>query len=110
MLCKRKCKYNISIVSSVSARPVNKNCILKKKKKINPQTRSQGLFPGTRMINHTPVWKHFNQAAQPGGGGGSLHMKGVGMLVVGSFRGVNFGFWSHLLRLRVFWASSEKIF
>ena len=28
-------------------------------------------------------------------GGGTLHMKGVGMLVV-SLRGVNFGFWSHL--------------
>ena len=31
----------------------------------------------------------------PGGGGGTPHMKGVGMLVV-SFRGVNLGFWSHL--------------
>ena len=30
-----------------------------------------------------------------GGGGGTLHMKGVGMPVV-SLRGVNFGFWSHL--------------
>ena len=29
------------------------------------------------------------------GGGGTPHMKGVGMLVV-SLRGVNFGFWSHL--------------
>ena len=28
-------------------------------------------------------------------GRGTLHMKGVGMLVV-SLRGVNFGFWSHL--------------
>ena len=28
-------------------------------------------------------------------GGGTLHMKGVGMLVI-SLRGVNFGFWSHL--------------
>ena len=28
-------------------------------------------------------------------GGGTPHMKGEGMLVV-SFRGVNFGFWSHL--------------
>ena len=28
-------------------------------------------------------------------GGGTSHMKGVGMLVV-SLRGVNFGFWSHL--------------
>ena len=28
-------------------------------------------------------------------GGGTKHMKGVGMLVV-SLRGVNFGFWSHL--------------
>ena len=26
--------------------------------------------------------------------GGTLHMKGVGMLV--SLRGINFGFWSHL--------------
>ena len=32
----------------------------------------------------------------PGGGGeGTPHMKGVGMLVV-SLRGVNFRFWSHL--------------
>ena len=30
-----------------------------------------------------------------GMGGGTLHMKQVGMLVI-SFRGVNFGFWSHL--------------
>ena len=30
-----------------------------------------------------------------GGGEGTPHMKGVGMLVV-SLRGVNFGFWSHL--------------
>ena len=29
------------------------------------------------------------------GGGGTPHMKGVGMLVV-SLRGVNFGFWSRL--------------
>ena len=29
------------------------------------------------------------------GGGGTPHMKGVGMLVV-SLRGVNLGFWSHL--------------
>ena len=33
---------------------------------------------------------------RPGGGGmGTPHMKGGGMLVV-SRRGVNFGFWSHL--------------
>ena len=31
----------------------------------------------------------------PEGGGGTPHMKVVGMLVV-SLRGVNFGFWSHL--------------
>ena len=30
-----------------------------------------------------------------GGGGGTPHMKGVGMLIV-SIRGVNFGFWSYL--------------
>ena len=33
--------------------------------------------------------------APPGGGGGTPHMKVVGMLVV-SLRGVTFGFWSHL--------------
>ena len=32
---------------------------------------------------------------QPPGGGGTPHMKGVGMLVV-SLRGVNFRFWSRL--------------
>ena len=31
----------------------------------------------------------------PGKGGGTPHMKGVGMLVV-SLRGVNFGFWTHV--------------
>ena len=31
----------------------------------------------------------------PQGGGGTLQMKPVGMLVI-SLRGVNFGFWSHL--------------
>ena len=35
--------------------------------------------------------------SNPGGGGGSLHMKGMGMLVV-SLRGINLGFWSHLGR------------
>ena len=34
-------------------------------------------------------------SADDPGGGGTPHMKGVGMLVV-SLRGVNFGFWSHL--------------
>ena len=29
------------------------------------------------------------------GGGGALHVKGLGMLVV-SLRGENFGFWSHV--------------
>ena len=33
------------------------------------------------------------QVSNPGAGG-TLHMKGVGMLV--SIRGVNFAFWSHL--------------
>ena len=38
--------------------------------------------------------KHLRWAGGPGrGGGGTPHMKGVGMLVV-SLRGVNFGFWS----------------
>ena len=32
---------------------------------------------------------------QLGPGGGTPHIKGVGMLIV-SLRGVNFGFWSHL--------------
>ena len=31
----------------------------------------------------------------PRGGGGTPHLKGVGMLV-GTLIGVNFGFWSHL--------------
>ena len=34
-------------------------------------------------------------ASPEGEGGGTPHMKVVGMLVV-SLRGVNFGFWSHL--------------
>ena len=33
---------------------------------------------------------------ESGGGGGTPHMKGVGMLVV-SLRVVNFGFWAHLV-------------
>ena len=37
----------------------------------------------------------FLWSARGEGGGGTPHMKGVGMLVV-SLRGVNFGFWSHL--------------
>ena len=37
------------------------------------------------------------RSLKPGGGGGSLHMKGMGMLVV-SLRGINLGFWSHLGR------------
>ena len=36
----------------------------------------------------------YAHALSPGGGG-TMHMKGVGMLIV-SLRGVNFGFWSHL--------------
>ena len=37
MLCKRKCKYNISIVSSISVRSVNK--IAFEEKKTNKQTK-----------------------------------------------------------------------
>ena len=37
----------------------------------------------------------FPRGGRGGGGPGTPHMKGVGMLVV-SLRGVNFGFWSHL--------------
>ena len=40
-----------------------------------------------------------------GGGGGTPHMKGVGMLVI-SFKDVNFRFWSSL---RVFWAKHHHI-
>ena len=40
----------------------------------------------------TLYWIAF---APGGGGGGTPHMKGLGMLVV-SLRGVNFRFWSHL--------------
>ena len=36
------------------------------------------------------------------GGGGTRHMKGVGMFVV-SLRGVNFGFWYHLICI-FFWS------
>ena len=43
------------------------------------------------MNINSPLIKHYT----PLGGGGTPHMKGVGMLVV-SLRGVNFGFWSHL--------------
>ena len=39
--------------------------------------------------------KILDRPCAPPGGGGTPHMKGVGMLVV-SLRGVNFGFWSHL--------------
>ena len=38
---------------------------------------------------------NLQQAEVRGGGGGTLHMKRVGMLVA-SLRGVNFGFWSRL--------------
>ena len=41
----------------------------------------------------------------PGGGGGTPHIKGGGMLVV-SLRGVNFGF---LVPLKVFWAKHHHI-
>ena len=37
----------------------------------------------------------ITQYVAQGGGGGTPHMKGVGMLVI-KLRGVNFGFWSHL--------------
>ena len=74
-------------------------------------SRCQGLFPphpffegkalGTRLnriINNlrSTISKYkLNRNRCPGGGGGTPHVKGVGMLVV-SFRDVNFGFWSHL--------------
>ena len=40
------------------------------------------------------------------GGGGTPHMKGMGILVV-PLRGVTFRFWSHLIR--VFWAKRRHI-
>ena len=43
-----------------------------------------------QMSDFTAKLKHFFF-----GGGGTPHLKGVGMLVF-SLRGVNFGFWSHL--------------
>ena len=46
----------------------------------------QGNWFGPAVINQI-------EAFVPGGG--TSHMKGVGMLVV-SLRGVDFGFWSHL--------------
>ena len=42
-----------------------------------------------------PAVSHLRPGGVGGRGGGTPHMKGVGMLVV-SLRGVNFGFWSHL--------------
>ena len=39
--------------------------------------------------------KCYPMIEQLGPGGGTPHIKGVGILVV-SLRGVNFGFWSHL--------------
>ena len=47
--------------------------------------------PGSRGVSHDKLEREMT----PGGGGGTSHMKGVGMLVV-SLRGVNFEFWSHL--------------
>ena len=42
------------------------------------------------------TWPHlFKTCIMLTGGGGTPHMKGVGMLVV-SRRGLNFGFWSQL--------------
>ena len=44
---------------------------------------------------HRALFPGFLGKRPGGGGGGTRHMKVVGMLVV-SLRGVNFGFWSHL--------------
>ena len=52
-----------------------------------------GMLLGT--INLPPGFKKKLLIAPPPRGGGTRHMKGMGMLVV-SLRGVNFGFWSHL--------------
>ena len=54
-----------------------------------------------QVILQSDLWPVF---LQPGGGGRTPHMKGMGMLAV-SLRGVNFGFWS----LRVFWAKRHHI-
>ena len=69
------------------------------------------LCPATKFIKKSNSWNrhqiewNIKITAQnskrrykwqpPRGGGGTPHMKWVGMLVV-SLRGVNFGFWSHL--------------
>ena len=51
---------------------------------------SQNLEPSTNKS----FLKIFKERS-PERGGGTPHMKGVGMLVI-SLRGINFGFWSHL--------------
>ena len=52
-----------------------------------PLTKVLKLFT---CSSNTESWGSY-----PGGGGGQLHMKQTGMLIV-SLRGVNFGFWSRL--------------
>ena len=51
----------------------------------------------TYMVLVVPVnvWQFVSLSCSFLAGGGTAHMKGVGMLVV-SLRDVNFGFWSHL--------------
>ena len=57
---------------------------------------SESIFSiaGLQLTSRQPCWwtrtKRFIR------GGGDSHMKGTGMLVIVSLRGVNFGFWSHL--------------
>ena len=47
-------------------------------------------------LSRTYISVYLKREKGPGGGGGGTpHMKGMGMLVV-SLRGVNFEFWSHL--------------
>ena len=65
---------------------------------------TSNLFVSYRLASN-PMWlkntvqEHWfalvTTGTGGGGGGGDSYMKGAGMLVV-SFRGVNFGFWSHL--------------
>ena len=50
---------------------------------------------GDKLLPRSLVMELFEATSCPGRGGGTPHMKGLGMLVV-SLRGINFGFWSHL--------------
>ena len=92
--------------SAPSIPKVKRNCLPARSR------RNCSLFQGFAQdrSNNLAAWQlptrskertgKIESAARTGGrnlrpGGGTPHMKGMGMLIV-SLRGVNFGFWSHL--------------